>query len=121
MGPYPQIHEPGQLNEKFQFVTSNSSLAPVEAQFVVGNTAVTPGSIIHYVATYDFDTRQWGGNLDLKITRQKLFANPRLTCPDGLYAQVLFWAGSTAVDLDVKSATVVVEGTRPTGNLGNNM
>jgi hypothetical protein len=45
-------------------------------------------------------------------TKGKAFFTPLLDLREGLYAQVLLWSDSTAVNLDVTNLSVVVEGTR---------
>ena len=104
------IHSPGQATAHYFFVDANSSQAPAQAQFNIGRRPLTKEGLTNYSATYDFDSRQLEG--DATMTKGKAFFAPVLDLSNGLYAQILFWAGSTAVNLDVISVSLTVEGTK---------
>lgn len=100
----------GQASQPYFYVSANSSQAPIQAQFVVGNKTLNKGGVTHYSVSYDFQSATPAG--DVSVTKGKAYFSPPIDLQRGLYAQILFWAGSLAVNLDVLNATLVVEGTK---------
>jgi hypothetical protein len=113
LGPGPALFMPGAISAStYSFVAPSHQIAPVQAQFVIGNGGqpLTKEDVVPFYATYDFESGQWGGNVD---STTKEFSAPQLSLPNGLYAQVFLWSGNTAVNLDIESLSLVVEGTKP--------
>lgn len=104
------IHPAGQTSARYFFIDANSSQAPVQAQFVIGGKPLKKGGITTYSATYDFESGRPGG--DVSVTKGKAYFAPLLDLQHGLYAQILLWSGGTAVNLDVLSVSLTVEGTK---------
>ena len=113
LGPGPSLFQPGTVSEPAMYPTDvvpSPSVAPVQAQFVIGNGKQIANSVISFRATYNFEKKEWGGDID--NTHKEFFA-PLLSLPTGLYAQIFLWNGNPDVNADVVSVSLIVEGTKP--------
>lgn len=114
LSPSPVMFKPGSYSgpDAPHYIHPSPSVAPVQAQFVIGNggKSLTSGERVSFFATYDFESKQWGGNIDNHT--KDFFASP-LSLTTGLYAQVFLWNGNPGVNVDVEALSLTVEGTRP--------
>jgi hypothetical protein len=113
LGPGPDIFPPGPVSQShYDNANRSTKKAPVQAHFVVGREPIMIGRTVHYYATYDFETRQAGGDsTNRKETDKTDFLARTISLPKGLFAQVVLWNGSAGgVDEEIKSLSLVVEG-----------
>ena len=63
LGPGPSIFPPGPVKEfRYDNVERKTTRAPVQAHFVIVKKPTRFGQVVHYFATYDFESRQLGGD-----------------------------------------------------------
>ncbi len=113
LGPGPFGFQSGAiLNGQNPFsINPISTATPSYVHFVLGNGGVAygPDSEASLYATYDFESGQFGGNVDRPITA----SSRPLNLSNGLYAQTFLWNGNPNVDLDVENIVLQVDGTKP--------
>jgi CHAT domain-containing protein len=113
LGPSPFPFKAGGVSvaDNPFLINPSPSIAPTQAHFVIGNggKTISPETEVQFYATYDFDSKQWGGDFD---SRKDCFTAP-LDLPTGLHAQVFLWNGNPDVNVDIMSLSLTVEGTKP--------
>ena len=80
---------------------------------MVSRKPISIDQTVHYYATDDFEGRILGGDAtNSDEIDESDFLSPTISLSQGLFAQVVLWNGSAGgIDEDIKSLSLVVEGT----------